>query len=373
MKKFLYFLKILSILFCIYIYKKTLAHKENQENFGIVVKEPADLRNGPDFLTPGEQKADLQVVFKSLENTYVGWTFLNLQQQEEFKNKLFSSVKATNTSAKSFCQNLALHLNIFPDNHLLVQKYGQFSCPAHVLKSFRNKENIQKKTPQDKTSWSLDKKSGVTILRIYDFAPYFSNRWDGFLTSLQTALAEKPKNFILDLRDNGGGDSAMGDKIVGALIGSSQSFLNDPPWQEIINPASEMFFNNALKIKEFRYGSFDKPALETVNDIPLPASFVHPEKVWVLINGGCGSSCEITVLKLKNHPNVTLVGQNTAGAYEYGNAGAVVLPNSKLILRLPRQHKNLLPTARFELIGIPPDKIVPENLDIEDFTFKIIK
>jgi hypothetical protein len=272
-----------------------------------LIKE-SDLKNGQEFLTLDQQKKELEIVLQSIQLGYAGWDFLTNYQKNTFKTHLVSDIEPRNIDIESFCKKIASHLKIFPDNHLIVQKYLGFSCLVHIKKN-------------------------IPILKIYDFAPYSSDRWNHFLETVQETLMEKTENFILDLRDNGGGDSRMGDRIVEMIIGKPQVFLKNPPFNEIINSSSERFFKNALKIKEFQYGSFDAPQIQ--KSVPLK-HYNQPEKIWVLINNGCGSSCELTVLKLRNHPHVSLVGQNTGGAYEYGNAGAVILPYSKLILRLPR-------------------------------------
>jgi len=217
-----------------------------------LIKE-SDLKNGQEFLTPDQQKKELEIVLQSIQIAYAGWDFLTTHQKNTFKTHLVSDIEPRNIDIESFCKKIASHLKIFPDNHLIVQKYLGFSCHVH-LKSYSSKKS---KLKNSKDSWSLIMKRNIPILKIYDFAPYSSDRWNHFLETVQETLIEKTENFILDLRDNGGGDSRMGDRIVEMLIDKPQVFLKDPPFKEIINSSSERFFKNALKIKEFQYGSSD--------------------------------------------------------------------------------------------------------------------
>jgi len=149
------------------------------------------------------------------------------------------------------------------------------------------------------------------------------------------------RSLILDVRNNGGGEDALGKQLL--------SFLLDQPFQYY----DDLIFN-AREFSFFRYVNGAKPIPE--NEVEKGADgkyhyIVHPNwglqkpaqphfagQVLVLMNGGSFSTtCEF-LSNLHYRKRATFVGEEAAGGY-YGNTSgdmvAVVLPNSKVVVRIP--------------------------------------
>ncbi len=82
----------------------------------------------------------------------------------------------------------------------------------------------------------------------------------------------------------------------------------------------------------------------------------NPRRIAILIDGGCASSCEQFVYYARQSNRVSLLGQNTAGIFDFGNVYQVEFPCGGLRLNYPTSR-----TCRIDLgegldgVGIPPN------------------
>jgi hypothetical protein len=88
--------------------------------------------------------------------------------------------------------------------------------------------------------------------------------------------------------------------------------------------------------------------------------FMKP--IFILMDAGCGSSCESTIAAFEWHTYVKRVGENTQGCTHFGNVGALVLPNSKIEIQMPTQYSEFFDGRFIENIGISPDiRVAPDG------------
>jgi len=151
----------------------------------------------------------------------------------------------------------------------------------------------------------------------------------------------KSQTLILDVRDNGGGEDSLGKQLL--------SYLLDQPFRYY----DDLIFN-AREFDFFRYADGARPIPEDMVEKRADGKYhftKHPNsglqqaraphfagKVLVLMNGGSFSTtCEF-LSNLHYRKRATFIGQEAAGGY-YGNSSgataAVVLPNSKVVVRVP--------------------------------------
>ncbi len=141
---------------------------------------------------------------------------------------------------------------------------------------------------------------------------------------------------ILDLRYNSGGSDTL------AL--AYASLLSDTPW---------LGGRKAVKMTPDSYGAFvDVQGDGTPNALTIPAA--------VLTSSYTVSAAEIGVLALRELPNVTTIGENTAGALS--DMMERQLPNG-WAFTLPHQVYESPDGLRFEGVGIPPDIAVSMNIN----------
>ena len=178
----------------------------------------------------------------------------------------------------------------------------------------------------------------VGVLEIHTFACDLAK----FEQDLQAGIAAmgRPKDVIIDVRDNGGGGDDQARAAAVRFLAEAPAwmrFRHHVPGQTVTAFADEPFE-------------------------PVPAKLVKAKRVWVLTGPGCMSTCETFVSVMSTAEHVTLVGQRTAGSV--GNPKQHTLSRSQLVLTVPSTEYAVPGTL--ELIegqGVEPDVDVRPTLD----------
>lgn len=173
-------------------------------------------------------------------------------------------------------------------------------------------------------------------------------RYDDFKTFdqlvFQTARTKKIKHLIIDLRNNPGGDTSIGDDILRYLLTKpTYNFLTcDSPVSQLfftkqIAPAPKDHLFNPKQLKKMPNGHYRR----TVDGIELitPHPALHfTGQVYVLTSGFTFSAGAILAGLLKAHTNALFIGQETGGG-EAGCSGGltskVILPHTQLVVNFP--------------------------------------
>lgn len=100
----------------------------------------------------------------------------------------------------------------------------------------------------------------------------------------------------------------------------------------------------------------------------------NPQRVVILINGGCASSCEQFVYFARQSKRVTLMGENTAGIFDYGNLNTLNSPCGKFVLSYPTSRSCAVAAGKgIDGAGIAPDvRIGPEEKDWVQFALRYL-
>ncbi len=85
----------------------------------------------------------------------------------------------------------------------------------------------------------------------------------------------------------------------------------------------------------------------------------RPARVAILIDGGCGSSCEEFVLAARQSFQVKLVGQHTNGSLDYSNLRPRDLPSGRRRLWYATTRSTRIPGLMVDVAGVPPDIYLP--------------
>jgi hypothetical protein len=85
----------------------------------------------------------------------------------------------------------------------------------------------------------------------------------------------------------------------------------------------------------------------------------RPSRVAILIDGGCGSSCEGFVLEARQSFNVKLIGQHTFGSSDYSNMRPHDLPSGRRRLWYATTRSTRIPGLMVDVAGVPPDIYLP--------------
>jgi len=226
------------------------------------------------------------------------------------------------------------------------------------------------KQPDSSANLKFLDEGKIAVLTIYGFgdrpSPAGTKPLNQFLRDAFDEIHTRNSgSLILDVRNNGGGEDALGKQLL--------SFLLDQPFQYY----DDLIFNSR-EFSFFRYVDGAKPIPE--NEVEKRADgkyhyIVHPNwgiqkpaqphfegQVLVLMNGGSFSTtCEF-LSNLHYRKRATFVGEEAAGGY-YGNTSgdmaAVILPNSKVVVRVP------LMTYYLAVKGANPNRSILPDYEVK--------
>jgi hypothetical protein len=190
------------------------------------------------------------------------------------------------------------------------------------------------------------------------------------------ALAKHP-NWIIDVRGNGGGSDSTYEPILAWLLPDEKVSVGDmwlatPANLEgqknvcaILSPGDsecEKFAIDAVaRMRNAPAGSLvpqdDKGSISYDRQKPLEPQ--RPSRVAILIDGGCGSSCDEFLLDARQSFNVKLIGRHTFGNLDYSNVRPFVLPSGERMLWYATSLSLRIPDLPVDVAGIPPDIYLP--------------
>jgi len=185
----------------------------------------------------------------------------------------------------------------------------------------------------------------------------------------------KTKNFIIDLRDNGGGRVAEIDYLYSYLTNTNYKFIEDSEVNSRIPILKFLMSNsnpNVLKI----FSGLAAPFIMAHNIIKTkkqddklyyklgfskekkPKGLNYKGNLYVLINGNSFSASSLLSTHLKATKRAVFVGEETGGAYNGCVAGIYKiyqLPNTKLKIRMGLMQIETPYTQSPDGYGVKPD------------------
>lgn len=211
--------------------------------------------------------------------------------------------------------------------------------------------------------------ASTTYLRLPSFNGALKTELDSIY---RLVAAAPPRNLIIDVRGNGGGSD---DNVLGLI-----PFLYTAPFQDDQREEYYVTPDNITRLAEYYRtmqrdsASYGASALQQVratlrwlHQVPTgqfrsnPAAPLRtftgtigaPERVVILYDRGCASSCETLLFWAKHSTKTTLAGENSGGYVGYGNVFSLPTPClglqlSATTLRLPNQ-------VAYEAVGVAPD------------------
>ena len=227
----------------------------------------------------------------------------------------------------------------------------------------------EKKILEDRSMF-IDSSARFATMTVNTFA---GGRLGGFFRqSFKELKRKKIENLILDLRSNGGGRVEM-STLLTKYISRKHFKVADTLFTPVrgLGPYTKYirgrFFNNIEMLfvsRKMKDGNYHFRHFE--NHLYHLKKNRYTGNVYVLINGPTFSASALFCNAVKGQGGIKLVGEETGGGW-YGNNGImipdIILPHTKLRVRLPifrlvqYQHTSVKGT------GIPPDISIPTNYD----------
>jgi Peptidase family S41 len=234
--------------------------------------------------------------------------------------------------------------------------------------------------PSDAWTFRIDAARNAGVLSLPTFSFWRSKfDWKAFLKESFAELnAKRIPNLIIDIRDNEGGDGAIGEEILSYLLAAPFQFGGDQPttaYERVPYPIVKYldtwdysFFDRTGQVAKItsgpQAGLFSVTTRAKQTQTIFPAAQAYSGKTFLLI-GPENSSATFQFAKLvKESRAATLVGEPTGGNMRGLNGGQllwVTLPNSGVAVDIP------LLAGAYEAttpdVGISPDMVVPRTYE----------
>jgi hypothetical protein len=211
--------------------------------------------------------------------------------------------------------------------------------------------------------------------------PSFKDPYQAPLAALleaQRTALETHKYWIIDVRGNGGGADSTYEPLLpwlldGDYLSHRLEYLVTPAniqAQEDIcgllaDPAAcrRQMAPAIQAMKSARPGSFaTRPGERVSVERPARLEPKAPQRVAVLVDRGCGSSCDQFALTVKAGFRVKLAGRPSAGVVDVGNLRPHVLPSGRM-LKYSTTRSTRVPELPLDGIGVAPDILLPPPAD----------
>ncbi|UEG50830.1 S41 family peptidase [Ferruginibacter lapsinanis] len=231
---------------------------------------------------------------------------------------------------------------------------------------------VRKERRESDRSMIIDTSINTAIMTLNTFSTGGGRHLRSFMKrSFKKMRKEKIRNFVLDLRNNGGGDIGMYILLTSYLrktafkvadtVYMPSKYLS--PYTRYIKHGLISNIGMFFLTKKHRDGKYHFGYYERKWFAPKRKNHFNGN-AYVLINGPTFSASTLVCSALKGQDNIKLVGEETGGGW-YGNSGVMIpdikLPNTKLRVRLP-----LFKLVQFNHVsqkgtGIPPDIYIPTS------------
>jgi len=213
-------------------------------------------------------------------------------------------------------------------------------------------------------------------LTLRNFEPYNRDALIALIKARREDLEGHP-NWIVDVRGNAGGSDSSYQPLMPWLIpdefaSASAEILATPAniegWTRIcaIYSPGDVECEKSLsdpiarmrKAASGEYVAMDDRGAMSYDRVERLEPH-RPSRVAILIDGGCGSSCEQFALEARQSFNVKLIGQHTFGSLDYSNLRPHDLPSGRRRLWYATTRSTRIPGLMVDVAGVPPDICLP--------------
>ncbi len=306
-------------------------------------------------LSADDVRHDVAVLGRILINAYVGWPVHDEIVKREILNKLIGIYNnAHSMTAMQLFDTLAPVLERVPDNHLVfmfagrqvhtgLRKRGKHVGPNTVADGYDISTHLR---PDNVAVVSMRK-----MLRTDEFKNALLNFQDSI---------KKSDALIIDLRGNGGGNSYYSDMFANALCGVQHMPSARRTIRRSTAEAHALMAGSRIKPVNDKSGMALICDEKTIPEWNPKRGYAKP--IYILTDRGVMSSAEMFIARMRHHPMVKLVGDNTRGGEIFGNCVHGFLPHSDIQVQFGVDYREL-EIDNFETNGFRPDIPVADGIN----------
>ena len=233
------------------------------------------------------------------------------------------------------------------------------------------KEQIEAKVSQIEGFYFEKLTDKTALLRISSFMYNNVERIEKLIMN-NSDLLDNSENFIVDIRNNGGGTDMAYQKLlpyictgpirmIGAqflatqgLIDGLQNWMNNLPDEEKYEADKERIKRNIETYRK-HLGEFVGSDSIPVYIDSIKQAAHSPAQIVILANKGTASAAESFIYKAKQSKKVKIMGTPTGGVLDYGSSRNFNFGCNNYSLSLPTFRSLRLPEYPVDNIGIQPD------------------
>lgn len=242
------------------------------------------------------------------------------------------------------------------------------------------KQQLENKKDELNKVVSVDYPAGMpatAVLKIKGFT-YFNYYLSFHEQFFKLMEQDKITNLVIDIRGNTGGFPNIGADLMRYLV--KNQFTEVEATQV---PVNKITFNDYIMHDQ----GYDPTQKTTDKVLPYdyswrqygklyPAAEYHfNKKIYLLIDKGTFSAGSIFAASLKNQCKVTVIGEETGGA-EAGSDGGfstIRLPNTSMLLHLPRFWESTTASDHRSKHGLIPDIVVKNDISWTKYNDAVMK
>ena len=219
----------------------------------------------------------------------------------------------------------------------------------------------------------------TALLSVPSFADQAGEAIARILKKNERDIAQRP-NLIIDVRGNTGGSDWTYQPLLPLVAANTRRRVGAMLLATPANSAANRAVCDFMAPDSKQCRDATRAASEAMNRAP-PGTFIpipgepaveivepekvapYPQRVAVLVDKRCASTCEEFLLVARQSFKVKLFGQSSAGSLDYSNLRPFMLPSGKRPLMYATSRSLRLPQVSVDAAGIPPDQVLPVPVD----------
>jgi len=224
----------------------------------------------------------------------------------------------------------------------------------------------------------------TALLTVPSFDTVFKDKVAKLVKDHRSDILKHP-NLIIDVRGNGGGSDYVYSPLL-PFIRANQvrqfgvEFLATPENAKSTDTTAKKaaatcpecaasIATMAKRLQDAPSGTFISAGPDENYD-PRDVTR-NPQRVAILIDRRCGSSCEQFALDARRHFKVKLFGRPTFGSVDYSNLRPTDLPSGKRQIWRATSRSRRLPELPIDGIGVQPDQLLKRPANRAEFDAEV--